>query len=299
VLTFKDLKLQALTLLDQAADIATGNTGETLVGNAIAMAHEQRLLKDRWSFMLWPQPITLTMQTGVRVYTLHELAAMVTEFQDITAGQLMKDTPKRARYKFSGGLGSVQGDQYHFEFVQESPIQLPFAAGKLTVSAGNCIIRYIDTSQNTHVDTLAPAQLTSQPVSAVYGVTKTDANPLVIVDSASKTVLSLGATEYGKSYPQIRLFSDPNGGDICSYRFYRRPNTLVNDNDIPEIPYPFSRVLVYDALLELYTYNDAAPPPYWTKKQEEWDMLLRQTYQEGEDAGSETRSINETDTYGG
>jgi hypothetical protein len=300
MLTFKDLKTQALTLLDQAGDLSTGNQGDVLMANALAMAHEKRLVKDRWSFMLWPNPVSFTFQSQVRNYTLHPLALMLSDFVDFTAGQLMRETPTRARYKLSSGVGGiVQNDQYHFEFIQDSPIKLPFAAGKLTVQSGNATIYYVDVNGNSQSDIVTSGLTTSQSVDTVYGVTKNDGTALTLNDSAATTVLSLGATQYGIAYPQIRLYDNPNAGDIAKYRFYRKPRTLSADNDVPEIPYPFSRVLVYDALLELYTYNDAQPPDYWLAQQAEWDLLLKQNYQEGETEGSETRTVQEHNIYQG
>jgi hypothetical protein len=292
LLTFKDLKTEALTLLDQAGDLNTGNNGDVLVGNAIAMMHNKRLMAQRWSFMLWANPVTLTFQSGVRNYTLHPLAAMLTDFKS-SAGNWMKETPVRSRQK-----QGAQDDRFHFEFVQDSPINLPFAAGKLTIG-GSATLTYVDTSGNVVTEALNGAQ-TSANVDTVISVTKNvDAGSVTIVDSAARNVLSLGPTDFARIYPQIRLYADGVTGETGSYRFYRKPRVLSLDNDIPEIPFPFSHILVYDALLELYTYNDATPPQWWAKQQADWELQLNQTYQEGEMEGAETRAINETDQYEG
>lgn len=305
MLTLKDLKTQTLSLLDQAGDLGSGNVGDVNVTNAIAMAHERRLMKDRWSFMLWPDPITLNFVTGVRNYTLHPRMGQLTEFWNTTAGEIMKDTPSRSRYKggnlFQGIAAGTQGDRFHFEMVQESPVKLPFSsAGPFQVTSGGCTIYYVDTNGNDVVDVLTTNQFTSATPKTVYGITKTDNTQLVtIVDNASLVIANLPAGTAGATYPQIHLFGDGATGEVGTYRFYRRARTLSADNDIPEIPYPFSRVLVYDALLEIATYNDATPPEYWLKQQEEWDMLLRQNYQEGEMEGSESRTVQEVDLYQG
>lgn len=290
--TFKDLKTLALTYLDQAGDINTGNQGDTLVGNAIAMQHNKRLTSQRWNFMLWGNPVTLNFQTGVRNYTLHPLAAMLTEFKNTTAGQLMNETPARARYKMG-----VQDDRFHFEFVQESPVQLPFTPGLFTI-VGNATISYVDVNGNPVTESITNGT-TSAQVDTVFAVAKNDGNALQVKDAVGKIILSLTSTQFGMSYPQIRLMADGVSGESASYRFYRRPRYLSLDNDIPEIPYPFAHILVYDALLELYTYNDANPPQWWVKQQSDWELQLNQAYQEGEMEGSEVRTVIESDQYEG
>jgi hypothetical protein len=290
--TFKDLKTLALTYLDQAGDINTGNQGDVLVGNAIAMQQNKRLTSQRWNFMLWGNPVVLTFQTGVRNYTLHPLAGMVTEFQNVTGGQIMNETPSRARYKIG-----VQDDRFHFEFVQESPVQLPFTSGLLTI-VGNATISYVDVNGNPVTESIANGT-TSAQVDTVVAVTKNDSTALQVTDAVGKTILSLSASQFSLSYPQIRLMADGVTGEHATYRFYRRPRYLSLDNDIPEIPYPFSHILVYDALLELYTYNDATPPQWWVKQQSDWELQLNQAYQEGEAEGSEVRTVIESDQYEG
>lgn len=295
MLTYRDLRGQALILLDNYSELGTGSQGDLLVANAIAQAHEKRLTKDRWSFMLWPSTQALSFAAATRTYTLHPLVQFMGEFTNTTASQYMKETPTRARFKSR----NTMNDRFHYEFVQESPIQLPFAAGKIKVQSGTAILYYVDTSGSVQTETIVAGNFTAQNVDTLLGVTKTDTNPLTLQDSAAKTLLSLAASEQGKSYPQIRLFDDGIAGEVATYRFYRKPKTLVNDYDIPEIPYPFSRVLIYDALLELATYNDNVPAQYWMMQQQEWDMQLRQAYQEGETEGSESRTVIEADNYEG
>ena len=79
---------------------------------------------------------------------------------------------------------------------------------------------------------------------------------------------------YG-AYPNLSL-NDTTIRRKGTYRFYKRPTVLSHDNDIPDIPYPFSRILVFDALLELYTYNDANPPAYWITQSKKYGSSTRQ-----------------------
>ena len=302
--TFKDLKNQALLLLDQQGDLGSGSIGDQQVAAAIAMAHNKRLTSQRWSFMLWPNPIKFSFVTGVQVYTLHPRAQMLTEFWNTGAGQIMKEVPTRARYKsgteFVDLTAQTGGDRFRFEFVQDSPIQLPFAEGKLQITSGGATLYYIDTNGNDTTDVLTNGQFTSANVDTVYGVTKTDLTQLLtITDSANTVVLNSPANQVPVPYRQIRLFGPGANNETAQYRFYRKPRYLSADNDLPEIPFPFNHILVYDALLELYTYNDYTPPEYWLKQQKDWEDQLNQTFQEGEMEGAEVRQVNETDLYQG
>src|SRR3990167_979253 len=287
MLTFKDIQDEVLLFLDQVDE--TG-IGLDLVKSAIVRANERRLVSERWSFMLWPTPVNLSFVSGQRVYTLHPLAAMVSDFTNGTT--VMKETPTRARYK-----SGVQEDRYHFEFVKASPVRVQPTEGVLTVT-GYARIVYVDDDGDVQSEDVQNTTTTGT-VTEVVQVTKLNASTLSIVDAASTTILSLTASEYGKTYPQIRLFADGNSADAGTYRFYKRPEKLDHDNDIPEIPYPFSRVLTFDALLEIATYNDSKPQDYWIAQADLWDRQLRQTYIEGESEGSESKQVQNVVTYEG
>ncbi len=287
MLTFKNIQDQVLTFLDQAGE--TG-LGLDLVKFAIATAHERRLTEDRWSFMLWPNPVTMTFVNGQRNYVLHPAALNLTDFFGVGRA-LMRETPTRSRFKLE-----AMEDRNHYEHVSPAPVKQQPVSGILTVT-GSARLIYEAAGGDMVTEDVTNA-VSSQAAVQVVKVTKLDATALTIVDVSANTILSLAADEYGQSYPQIRLFADPADG-TGTYRFYRKPVTLSHDNDIPDIPSPFSRVLVFDALLELATYNDSPPQQYWIVQQQQWDNQLRQQYQEGEGEGSESRQIQERDSYNG
>lgn len=288
MLTFKALQDNVLTFLDQAGE--TG-IGLDLVKYALNTSMEKRVSEERWSFMLWPTPVSLSFTQGVRTYQLHPELMMITDFWNTTGQQRMVEVPTRARFK-----EGVQEDRYKFEFVQGSPVRQQPTEGVLTVS-GMAKIRYVDADGEVVEENVTNAN-TSASVSEVLRVTKLDTNALTITDAAAATILSLTASEFGKSYPQIRLFDDGQA-ETGAYRFYRKPYLMVDDYDIPDIPYPFSRILIFDALLELATYHDSSPPQHWVVQQGQWDLQLRQAYQEGEAEGSEARTVHATDDYSG
>jgi hypothetical protein len=295
ILTFKDLYTQFLTYTDLTTD--TGQ-GLSMAKYAIQTANERRLTQERWTFMLWENPVTINFISGQRVYTLHPLAGMVTDFANFSnsntsAQGQMRETPSRARYKVG-----VQNDRFHFEFVKDSPVKLqPALVAPVTITGGVRIV-YLNSSGDAVQEDITN-NVTSQNVQTILQVTKLTDVAVTLVDSSSNTLLSLAVGEFGKTYPQIRLFDVGVTGETGQYRFYKKPGNLVHDNDIPEIPYPYSRILVYDALLEYSSYNDAKPDEYWLRQQSILEAQMRQAFQEGEMEGAEARQVQETDAYGG
>ena len=112
-------------------------------------------------------------------------------------------------------------------------------------------------------------------------------------DSDANTILSLTATETGKRYPQVRLLKDPEGADTIEYRFYRAPRILSVDSDIPDIPYPHSRILVWDTLLLLASYDEAPRPRYWEGEQAKQLKGLQNKYLEGQALGARPRMVRD------
>lgn len=289
MLTFKNIRDQVLTFLDLAGD--TGHATD-LVDYAINSAHEKVLIKDRWNFMLWPTPIAMTFTSNKRNFILHPEAVTLADFRNTTANTPMKETPTRNRYDMG-----VDEDRYHFEFVNSAPVKAqPSTVGVVAVT-GSAHLKYLDANQNVVEEDVTGANTTSS-VSEIITVTKLNDSSLTLTDIDANQLLFLSASQYGRSYPQIRLFDDGNG-DSGEYRFYRKPSLLVRDNDIPDIPYPFSRRLVFDALLELAQYNDAPVPGYWMEQREDWDRQMRDTFLEGAMEGSEIRRVHETNTFQG
>lgn len=289
MLTYKDIQDHVLRYLDQAGE---DGHGLDVVKDAIRIASTKRVTEDRWTFMLWPNVARVNFTAGQKVYQLHHEALMLTDFWNVTANMIMAETPSRSRYR-----EGVQDDRLHFEFVAPSPVRLQPVEGLVTVT-GEAKIRYIDSNDDIQEETLTNAP-TSFDVVEILKVTKMNANTLTLIDENSVNILSLTSDTYGKTYPQIRLFGDGVGGEVGEYRFYKVPTLMVDDNDIPDIPYPFSHILVYDALLELATYNDSVPQPYWMQQQEILDRQMRTAYQEGEMEGSEMRQIQEVELYTG
>jgi hypothetical protein len=101
------------------------------------------------------------------------------------------------------------------------------------------------------------------------------------------TVLAyLPENEWAKEYRQIELLTTPTSAETITYQFYRRPRPLLRDNDLPDIPSPFARLLVYDALIQLGAYNNnmsAAAMRLWQMEQTRLENGLLE-YDAGQDA---------------
>lgn len=79
----------------------------------------------------------------------------------------------------------------------------------------------------------------------------------------------------------ITLLWTPSTADVIEYQFYHLPVEMSADADSPNIPYPQSRVLIYDALLRMSAHEEdlsQAKLDQWEKRQEKWDTSLRETY---------------------
>lgn len=286
MLTFKNIQDEVLRYLDQPGE---DGHGLDLVKDAINRTHANRLTEDKWSFMLWPRPVSLAFVTGQRVYQLHHELSSLSDFTHSGGGPLF-EVPSRQRYE-----SGVYDSKVHFEFVSTSPVRVQPAEGVVTVS-GAAKIRYIDSDGDIQEETLSSAP-TSFDVVEILKVTKTDTGTLVLTDINAVSLLNLTADQYGKEYPQIRLFGNGVSGETATYRFYRKPSILTHDNDIPDIPYPYSRIMVYDSLLELATYNDSLPQAYWVDQQSRLDLQMRQAYIEGNSDSALSRKVAENDLY--
>lgn len=289
MLRFKDIQDHVHEFEDQSG--TTTAHPVALVKYAINASYEKRMTEDRWSFNLWPSLQTFTFTTG-RNYVLHPEAAIITDFKNRTSNTPMRDLQAGARYKTG-----VQDSRNHYEMVLPTPVKSQPGEGVVTVT-GNARLRYIGIDEEFYEEDIEDTT-TAREVSEILEVTKLDDASLTLTSAAAVTLLSLTSSQYGKSYPQIRLLGDGVAGEIGEYRFYRKPRLLVHDNDIPFIPYPFSRIMVYDALLEMATYDDSQPPQYWVAQQEILDRQMRQAFIEGEDESSERRTIRIVDEYEG
>ena len=304
MLTFKDIQDQVLLLWD-----APGETGNflTIVKNAINDSHAERCNAQRWSFMLWEDVLTFTTVSGTLNYRLHPLFHRFHRIYNTSDTHKLIEVPPREYYE-------SPETKFHFHMVEPSPVAADLAsAGTLSMVSNSAsdttptlILRLIDNDTASGLvrtgeisealtangtSTVTTAASTSKILSVTKGGTWV--GTMTLRDADGNTLLTLSPTEYGKVYPQIRLLKDPEQADTVEYRFYRRPRILSADYDIPDIPYPFSRILIWDTLLLLASYDEAKEPGMWVEQRRQWDKKLADNYLEGQALGGRVRQVRD------
>ena len=117
----------------------------------------------------------------------------------------------------------------------------------------------------TNVNTLERVYTTATGVPLVQ-VPRRHADPSSTVDR--------GFTWDGQT---LSLLYTPTASDILTYVYVRQPIELSADADLPDIPYPYSRILIYDALLQLGLYSedlDGAKERLWQQRQQALELDL-------------------------
>jgi hypothetical protein len=106
-------------------------------------------------------------------------------------------------------------------------------------------------------------------------------------------LLRLTDSEYQKEYPLLVWKNVPTAAETFTYRFFRAPRVMTRDYDKPDLPFPHSNVLVYDALLDLATYNelDSESVNIWRDKQQHHVQSLYLTKLDGDSTGAMGNSI--------
>ena len=297
MLTFKNLQDEVLRYWDQPGD--TGNFLST-VKDAINDAHAARCEQQRWSFMLWASTQSLTTASGTLTYRLHPMVERLFNICNTTTGRDLIETPPRE-------ILEVSPTKHHFHWVEPSPIAaepstvdtIGIASSSVSDTTPTVTIHFLNASGDEYTETLTANGTTKVEntfsVSKVLHVSKggTWLGTMTLTDKDGNTLLTLLTDEDAKCYPQINLLKDPEAADTITYRFYRRPQVLTNDGDIPDIPYPHSRILVWDALMLLASYDEAPIPRFWTVQQTRHENALQNKYLEGQTLGARPRMVRD------
>jgi hypothetical protein len=306
--TFAQLRTEVLQWLDESA--ATSSSSSYLnVGYALKQAHTIRLTEDSWKFMLWPRWESFTTVAGQSSYSLHQEFHRPLIFKNTSRDVTLIETPSR-NIENAGIDLIADTNTDRFQLWGRSPVLAqPTSASVIRIvsssasdnTAAKAITITGDTASGVTSESITPNGTT--PVSGttsftqILGVTKGAewAGTLTMTsNSAAVTNLTLFPTEYGRSYPQLQYLGTPAAGETVQYRFYRKPRELANDNDLTDIPPPFERVLVFDALLLMGAYDnrlDGGRMALWTGMRNDLDFQLRQSQLEGQSLGAEGRFI--------
>jgi len=294
ILSYKNLQDRVLDWIDESDD--TGHTLD-LVKDAINASHRRVLTAKQWSFMAWPQEESITTAAGTDYYSLNPNTNRIYHLWDVTNRVYVPVVPRREWPGVGVDLTNTSTAPYGVILGPHWPVQnQPASAGTISIVSSSAsdvtsrtvVLKGIDTSGVLRSETLTATGVTtvtgSISFAAITNVTKTGTwvGTLTITRGAT-TLLTLLAADTGLLYPTVKFLETPDSARVFTYEVQRQPTVLSLDNDIPETPYPFSEIHVYDTLLDLTTYNTELGPKeqsVWKKRYDElWDALCN-TYDE-------------------
>lgn len=303
--TFKDLQD---VVLDWMADSDSTGLLRTLVTDSINRTHQNLLNDDRYDFMLWPRTETLSVVANQKTYALHPRFGHPLFFYNPTTDNYMEEiSPKGLMESEADWEDGSAGEPDRFMLTGLSKLLMqPSVAGVVVVtttggteSASNSVI-VTGTSNGVVVsETLSSGSAWStitgsQSFDVIEDITKVGATwtRTITATVGADTLLSLGASDYGRQYRVFELLENPSGAATVSYRFYRQPRQLVLDNDIPDLPMGFDDILVYGALIAMHGYTRATENEmgWWAAEQKKLKDTLQMTYRS-------TRSMGGRPTY--
>ena len=263
LLTYNDLQDRVLRHLDEAT--VTGDTTLALVKQLINQAQAMRCTSQPWPFMIWDTAETLTLVAGQAAYVLHSEFQKPLYFWNSTRHAYLVEVPVRSIENLEPTT-TTQSVPGRYCLWSRTPVAAqPAAASTLSIvsssaadTAVTVTIRGVTTAgvvSETKTATGVTPVTTTNTFSKILNVTLSAAwAGTLTITAGSVTCLTLTPGELGRSYQQIYLLDLPSSTDVISYKFYRMPTTLVNDNDLPDIPPPHAEILVFDTLLMMTGY---------------------------------------------
>lgn len=315
LLTFKDLQDRFLRWIDEGGDTSTTRQ---LAKDAISASHRRLLTSRIWPFMKWPVYETFTTTANTTAYALHPQMQKPLFFYDGTRQIYIPLVPRRewpgigvrvattTPIATSAVYGGILGTNWPVKVQPVTASVLTLQSDNGAESGAGLYVEGRDGSGNFVSETL-PAVTATTPVTSANSYTyltqvaKTTAWVGTLTLKAGATVLTtISASDPGQWYPTIELTETPVVGTTITYSFQRLPKTLTNDLDIPDTPYPYSEFHIYDALLDLTTYNTELgqkEQALWKDRKDELLKGLLNAYDE-QIAGSYVRTVRDLDAAG-
>lgn len=279
--TFNQLREEVLRYYDLASEDSGADVD--LAGTALNQANANRSIEHAWPFML-SRVYTLSVVAGQQEYILPH-----TNFRKIQL--LWSDTnrqwgrqlpPRQIPYIQDLNFQRQEGAAEFYELIDPSVVAAqPADADTLTITSSDAEVTsptiYIegeDADGNVISETLGKDDVSVNEYARITYYAKEadwEGTLTIMTTVGAETLLTLGPTEYQKEYPVIKWQNIPGANETWQYRYLRVPRVMTRDFDKPDIPYPLSNILVYDALLDLATYNelDSESVNIWRSKQQE------------------------------
>ena len=312
IYTLKDLRAQVLRHLDEDGD--TGTT-KTLVNNLLNQANHNRAMEFASQFLVWDLPVTLATEVGRQTYALHEEFMRPMYFFNRATKEYLREVPERQLGQEGYRWNDAEGAARNFVLWGRTQVKRqPTSASVISIVSSDAadtggadgldlFIRGETSDGSVKAEIIAPTGAT--PALSVNTYVKlmqvTKAGPwtgtmTMTSNSGAVTNLILDYCDLGKMYQQMFLLEDPTAAETIEYRFYRNPIRMVNDYDQPDIPYPFSQLLVWDALIMMSGYNTEMNPQSvgaWRGMQSEMALALHNVMLEGQSLEARVRFVRD------
>lgn len=313
IYTLKDLRDQVLRNLDEL-----GDTGTTfgLVTNLLNQANHNRAMEYASQFLVWDIPVVLTTEVGRQTYALHEEFMRPLYFFNRATKRYLEEVPERQLGPEGYRWNDATGPAGHFVLWGRTQVKRqPTSRSLLTIVSDDASDVPADADDGSldvfvrgeTVDGEVASEIISPngttEVESVNSYTKimqvTRAGPWIgnmTMSSNEGEVVNLQLTdcELGKMYQQLFLLQNPTVEEDIEYRFYRNPIRMTNDYDQPDVPYPFSQILVWDALVMMSGYNTELNPQAvaaWKGMQTDMQIAMTNNFIEGQSMEARVRFV--------
>lgn len=269
MLTFRDMQLHVLRYIDEGDDT---DTTLALVKDALNRSHQRLLGSRTWSFLAWHQEEAFATVAGTRTYALRSgVSKVLTLYNDegVTFPLI-----SRREWEVLGvnrlesqeaPYGAIYGDFWPVAAQPSSEAVTIVSNRSADLTVPTVTFTGIDSTGNLATETLYGDGTNPVTTDTVWrhliSVTKSvEWTGVLTVSTVSQgTILTLGGTlttaQYAKQYPTLEFIETPASARTYRYTAQRTPRLLSLDNDVPDTPFPYSEIHIYDALLDLTAYN--------------------------------------------
>jgi len=309
VVTFRSLQDQVLRFGDEAG---TTGTKRDLVKDILNQTHQQRCAQHAWPWLL-SDVYSFNTVVGQREYMLHQEFGKAHSFYNRTRKVPLHEVPSRQLQTELPQYLETQNVADHFALWGKRAVKAqPSTASTLSIVSNNAadtgaayqvVVKGEDAAGNVLAEVFTPSGTTpvvgGTAFAKILTVTKAqDWNGTLTVTSNAGAVtnITLLPWEMGKSYQRLYVLEEPTSSERIDYQFYEQPLLLINDYDVPQLPFPHVNVLIWDSLLLLATYDSSVDPndiAIWKDMQQKTETALYQTLTEGQSLGARSSRVRD------
>jgi hypothetical protein len=249
---------------------------------------------------------TVTTVAGQSDYHLAEGALRIDYLRNRTTDRNCMEVPDEVVIAADRDFGPAADNEapLYFQKAGFSPIKQPIPSPGSRLSLASTaaetptlIIEGEDAAGDSLIETLTVGSTTTGTFTRVdritRGATAATGTLTLTTFTGGLVLLTLSPTQKGKQFPVIRFIAPCSSADVIEYRFVRVPRRMTNNNDIPDVPFPYCNVLVWDALIMTAAYNevDSEATNVWKANRDNWELGLLTTVFGGDTAGGIGESV--------